>query len=320
MKLFQKKNTGETPSVSPKPALNGASASLALAPRKKELISGRAQLNIRRTLVYIVLVILTLMCLFPIWILLVNMTRTHAQIQTNFSLWFGGHLAENWTAVFNRSNIKLGNGLLNSLFIAFFSSILTCYFSALTAFAIQIYNFKGKSIIFTFILLIMMIPSQVGALGFLQMMTDMKALNKFWPLILPSIASPVVFFYMKQYMEAVLPFEIIEAARVDGASEISIFHIIVLPLMVPALAVQFIFCFVGSWNNLFIPSLLLTGDVTKETIPIIISKFTDNSNPINFDLGQVYVAIGLAIIPLVIMYLFFSRFIIKGMTAGAVKG
>lgn len=318
MKLFVKKNDSKTPTVSPNVSASGAS-SLALAPRKKESISGKTQLTIRRVFVYIVLVILTLLCLFPIWILLVNMTRTHAQISTSFSLWFGTHLSENWSAVFARTNIKLDKALLNSLLIAFFSSVLTCYFSALTAFAIQIYNFKGKNIIFTFILLIMMIPSQVGALGFLQMMNDMHATNKFWPLILPAIASPVVFFYMKQYMESVLPFEIVEAARVDGASEFSIFHIIVLPLMVPALAVQFIFCFVGSWNNLFIPSLLLSKE-DMQTVPIVISKFTDTSNPINFDLGQVYVAIGLAIIPLIIMYLIFSRFIIKGMTAGAVKG
>lgn len=277
-------------------------------------------LNVRRVLIYIILILLTLLCLFPIWIMLVNMTRTNGNIQTSFSLWFGTNLANNWVNVFSRTNIKLQSAFLNSLLISTCSSLLACYFSALTAYAIQVYDFKGKNIVFTFILLIMMIPTQVSALGFVSMIKDMGALNTFWPLILPSVASPIVFFYIKQYLQATLPYEIIEAARVDGASEIRTFHQLVLPILTPALAVQFIFTFVGSWNNLFVPSLLITGDINKETLPIVISRFTDTSNPINFDLGQVYVVLALAIIPLVIMYLIFSKFIIKGMTSGAVKG
>jgi len=264
------------------------------------------------------------MCLLPIWILLVNMTRSHGDISTSFSFWFGTYLVQNTKNAMAQSNIKIAQSLLNSLFISFFSSVLCVYFSALTAYAIHIYNFKGKTIIFNFILLIMMIPTQVSALGFIQMVTGwetaMNVRNQFWPLILPSISSPITFFFMKQYMDSTLPFEMVEAGRVDGASEIRIFHTLVLPIILPALAVQFIFSFVSSWNNLFVPSMLLNGDITRETIPMVIAKFTDSSNPINFDLGQVYVAMGYAILPPIIVYLIFSRFIIKGMTAGAVKG
>jgi multiple sugar transport system permease protein len=298
-------------------------ASEALA-REPRTVSGKITLNIRRVLIYIALGILTLMCLFPIWILLVNMTRTHAQISTTLSFWFGTNLIENTKNALAQTNVKIAQSLLNSLFISFFSSLFCVYFSALTAYAIHIYNFKGKEIIFNFILLIMMIPTQVSALGFIQMVTGwetaMNVKNQFWPLILPSISSPVTFFFMKQYLEATLPYELVEAGRVDGANEFKIFHRLVLPIMLPALAVQFIFAFVGSWNNLFVPSMLLNGDITRETIPMVIAKFTDTSNPINFDLGQVYVAMGYAVLPPVLVYLVFSRFIIKGMTAGAVKG
>lgn len=298
-------------------------ASEALA-REPRTISGKITLNIRRVLIYIALGILTLMCLFPIWILLVNMTRTHAQISTTLSFWFGTNLIENTKNALAQTNVKIAQSLLNSLFISFFSSLFCVYFSALTAYAIHIYNFKGKEIIFNFILLIMMIPTQVSALGFIQMVTGwetaMNVKNQFWPLILPSISSPMTFFFMKQYLEATLPYELVEAGRVDGANEFKIFHRLVLPIMLPALAVQFIFAFVGSWNNLFVPSMLLNGDITRETIPMVIAKFTDTSNPINFDLGQVYVAMGYAVLPPVLVYLVFSRFIIKGMTAGAVKG
>jgi multiple sugar transport system permease protein len=298
-----------------------ASEALSRAPKT---ISGKVMLNARRALVYIVLILLTILCLFPVWILLVNMTRSHGDISMNFSLWFGTNLVANTQNSFAQSNVKIGQSLLNSLFISFLSSTLCVYFSALTAYAIHIYNFKGKELIFNFILLIMMIPTQVSAIGFIQMVQGWESAagvkNQFWPLILPSISSPVTFFFMKQYLESTLPYEIVEAGRVDGASEIRIFHQIVLPIMVPALAVQYIFSFVSSWNNLFVPSMLLSGDINRETIPIVISKFTDSSNPINFDLGQVYVAMGYAIMPLLIIYLIFSRFIIKGMTAGAVKG
>jgi multiple sugar transport system permease protein len=298
-------------------------ASEALA-REPRTVSGKITLNIRRVLIYIALGILTLMCLFPIWVLLVNMTRTHAQISTTLSFWFGTNLIENTKNALAQTNVKIAQSLLNSLFISFFSSLFCVYFSALTAYAIHIYNFKGKEIIFNFILLIMMIPTQVSALGFIQMVTGwetaMNVKNQFWPLILPSISSPVTFFFMKQYLEATLPYELVEAGRVDGANEFKIFHRLVLPIMLPALAVQFIFAFVGSWNNLFVPSMLLNGDITRETIPMVIAKFTDTSNPINFDLGQVYVAMGYAVLPPVLVYLVFSRFIIKGMTAGAVKG
>jgi multiple sugar transport system permease protein len=292
--------------------------------RAPKTLSGKAVLNIRRVLVYAILIALTFLCLFPIWIMLVNMTRSNGDIQQNFSWWFGQSLVDNTKNAWAQTNLKIGRSLLNSLFISVCSSTLCVYFSALTAYAIHIYNFKGKNLVFNFILLIMMIPTQVSALGFIQMVTGWESAlhqqNMFWPLIIPAICSPVTFFFMKQYLESTLPYEIVEAARVDGASEIRIFHQIILPIMIPALAVQFIFAFVGSWNNLFVPSMLLNGDINRETIPMVIAKFSDSSNPISFDLGQVYVAMGYAIMPLVIMYLCFSRFIIKGMTAGAVKG
>lgn len=290
-----------------------------LAVRKKSA-SQKVILNTRRVLIYLVLAVLTLLCLFPIWSVIVNMTRAHGDISTSISLLFGSHFAENWNNVFSRTNIKVGTALFNSFIVAFLSATLCTYFSCLTAYGLQVYNFKGKGVIFTFILLIMMIPTQISAVGFVKMMQSMGATDTLWPLIVPSIASPVVFFYMKQYMEANLPMEMIEAARVDGASEIRVFHQMILPIMVPAVAVQFIFTFVGSWNNLFIPSLLLTKNVNMQTIPVVISKFNDDSNPMSFDYGQVYVVLGLAILPLLVIYLVFSRFIISGMTAGSVKG
>lgn len=116
---------------------------------------------------------------------------------------------------------------------------------------------------FTFILAVMMIPTQVTALGFLQLLGKIGLDDSFVPLIVPSIAAPVTFFYMKQYMESNLPLELVEAARIDGSSEFNTFNKIVFPLMKPAIAVQAIFTFVQSWNNYSIPALVLHSDKRK---------------------------------------------------------
>jgi|LAHS01.1.fsa_nt_gb multiple sugar transport system permease protein len=286
---------------------------------KKISMSYRVQLTVKRILVYAVLALLAFLCIFPLWTLLVNMTRSHGNISgSGFSWWFGNYLSQNWNKAFSDAHLPLGSALRNSFIVSISVTILTCYFSCLTAYSFNVYSFKGKGIIFSFIMLIMMIPTQVSAMGFVQMMRSWKMLNSLWPLILPSICSPVVFFYMNQYMHSILPYELVEAARVDGCSEIGIFHKIVLPIMKPAIAVQAIFAFVGSWNNYFIPALLISDDGTK-TLPLIIAA-VKASDPSSFDLGKVYCLVGISIIPLVIVYLILSRFIIKGVTAGAVKG
>ena len=171
---------------------------------------------------------------------------------------------------------------------------------------------------FTFILGIMMIPTQVTALGFLQLIRKMNLMDSFIPLIIPSIAAPAVFFYMKQYMESTLPKELLEAARMDGAGEFRTFNQIALPLMKPAIAVQAIFAFVGSWNNYFTPALVLESD-NKKTLPILIATLR-SADFLKFDMGQVYMMIAFSIIPVIIVYLILSKHIVSGLAVGAVKG
>ena len=188
----------------------------------------------------------------------------------------------------------------------------------MTAYAIHAYEFKLKKFMFTFILGIMMIPTQVTALGFIQLMRKMHLMNSFIPLIIPAIAAPAVFFYMKQYMESTLPLELLEAARIDGAGEFRTFNQIALPLMKPAIAVQAIFSFVGSWNNYFTPALILTDD-KKKTLPILIATLR-SADYLKFDMGQVYMMITFSILPVIIVYLILSKNIVSGLAVGAVKG
>ena len=272
----------------------------------------------RKILVYAVLIFLTFLCLFPFYTLIINATRSHPEIQKGFSAFPGKSLFINFKNVFDNANLPVFRGMLNSLFISACTAGLATYFSALTAYGIHAYNFKGKRTAFSFILMIMLVPTQVSALGFLRQMIAMGLRDSFVPLIIPAISAPTVVFFMKQYMESVVPLEIVEAARIDGANEFYAFNKIIIPIMKPAIAVQAIFIFVGSWNNYFMPSLLLESP-EKKTLPILIAQLR-SADFLKFDVGQVYMLIALAIFPTVLVYLLLSKNIIGGITLGGVKG
>ncbi|MBQ9664756.1 MAG: carbohydrate ABC transporter permease [Oscillospiraceae bacterium] len=278
----------------------------------------KAQLTALRVLVYAILIFLSILCLFSFYMLIINASRSNGQLQAGFTLIPGGHMMDNLKNAWTDASINIPRGLLNSFMIAALTAVLTTYFSALTAYGIHAYDFKLKNIAFTFIMAIMVIPSQVSAAGFVQICYKYNLTNNFLMLILPGIAAPVVFFYMKQYMESTLPMEIVEAARVDGSNEFRTFNTIILPMMKPAIAVQLIFSFVQSWNNYFLPSLLLTKAEMK-TVPIMIAQLR-SADYSKFDMGKVYMFILLAILPVLVVYIFLSRSIIKGVTAGSVKG
>ena len=258
--------------------------------KKRSDRKDKVVLNIQRTLCYIVLILLSILCLFSFYVLVINTTRSHPDIQKGFSLLPGRSFLNNLKNLLKDANLPVLSGMFNSLVVAGGSALLSVYFSALTAYAIHAYNFRFKNLAFTIIMVIMMVPTQVSALGFVDQMSKMRLMNSFIPLIVPSIASPVVFFFIKQYMDSVLPIELVEAARIDGAHEFRIFNQIVLPLMKPAIAVQAIFTFVSSWNNYFIPSLIINRD-SKKTLPILIAQLR-SADFLKFDMGKVYMMPG----------------------------
>ena len=278
----------------------------------------KVMLTVSRIVVYTILIFLAVMCLFSFYMLIVNSTRSNADLQGGFRLTFSDQFFINLRNAWTDASIDIPQGMLNSFIIAASSAVLSTYFSALTAYGIHAYDFRLKKAAFTFIMAIMVIPNQVYAVGFYQMCVRLGWTNSFVPLILPGIAAPVVFFYMKQYMESVLPMEIVDAARVDGAGEFFTFNRIILPMLKPALAVQLIFSFVQSWNNYFLPALLLDKAEMK-TVPIMIAQLR-SADYSKFDMGKVYMFILLAILPVLIVYICLSKFIIKGVTAGSVKG
>ncbi len=276
-----------------------------------------ASVHARRIIAYLVLIIVSFFCLFWFYILFINATRSHSELGAGFTPIPSTHLMENWSNLKN-GTLPIFTGMLNSLIISVTTAALATYFSTMTAYAIHAYDFKAKKPVFTFILMVMMIPTQVTALGFLQLIDKMGLDNSAIPLIVPAIASPAVFFYMKQYMDSTLPLSLVEAARIDGSGEFRTFNQIVVPLMKPAIAVQAIFSFVGSWNNYFTPALVLHDDA-KKTLPILIAQLR-SADWLKFDMGQVYMMIAFSIFPVIIIYLILSRYIVGGVTLGGVKG
>ena len=281
-------------------------------------LRARRQLKASRFVVYVILIFLSVLSLFSFYMLIVNASRSNADLQGGFRLLPSNYFLKNLKNAWTDASINVPRGMLNSFIIASFTAVLSTYFSALTAYGIHAYDFKLKKVAFTFIMAVMVIPNQVSAVGFYQMCVKLGWTNSYLPLILPGIAAPVVFFYMKQYMESVLPMEIVDAARVDGSGEFRTFNTIILPMLKPALAVQLIFTFVESWNNYFITALLLDKAEMK-TVPLMIAQLR-SADYSKFDMGKVYMFILLAILPVVVVYIFLSKSIIKGVTAGSVKG
>lgn len=288
----------------------------------------RRKVKTKATIRFIVCLIITIIALLPLYIVLINATRSNEEIiASGVSLIPGTNLIENFknltdpdyaNGVYYRS-FDLLVGYRNSLIISVSSTILTVFFSAATAYGLTVYDFKGKKFATTFILMVMMVPMQVVSTGFLEFMADLKLLNNYIPLIIPAIAAPSTVFFMLQYMKSSFPLDIVEAARIDGCGEFRTFMSISLPIFKPAFAVQAIFAFVASWNNFYTPSMILVnGDKSMRTMPMMVAGIMGLSTATDY--GVTNLAVILSILPIVIIYLALSKFIVKGVALGAVKG
>lgn len=278
---------------------------------------------VRSAFIYLGLILLTLICLLPILILIVNATRFHNDIiDQGLTLMPSKYLFYNIkTLGSNKLYTQFYHpliGMKNSFIIAGSCAALTVFFAALTAYGIVVYDFKLKGPMFTFIIAVMMVPAQVSAVGFMKMLVNWNLLNSYIPLIVPAIAPPAIVFFMRQYLLSSFPLDIIEAARIDGSGEFRTFLTIAVPLMKPAFAVQAIFAFIAKWNDYYNQSLvIINGKYEISTMPMMVQGvLAIDRNP---DYGANYAAIFLSIIPVVVVYLVLSKFIIGGVAAGGVK-
>lgn len=267
--------------------------------------------------IYIVCIFFAILSIWPFIIMVVNSTRSTYEIQQHaVSFIPSSYLLYNWN-VFDGKSFNVFSGLKNSAIIAGCSTVLTIYFSTLTAYALVAYQWKLKNAFFTFILSVMMIPAVVTSIGTYQFMYQIGLSNNLLALIIPAVSAPAAVFFMRQFMVASFPLEILDSARVDGSPEFRTFNQIALPIMKPAMATQGIFSFVGTWNNLFLPSILLTKR-DLYTLPVMVSQLKGDIYKVEY--GCVYLGLTLTVLPLFIIYFALSKYIIAGVALGSVKG
>ena len=274
-------------------------------------------LHIKKFFVYLFMIFLVLLAIVPIYLLLINATRSTEQINEGISLIPGSfhQVAYNWHALTSRG-FQIQQGFFNSLYLAVLMTLFGVYFSAMTAYGLHVYQFKGRRLVWGVILVIMMLPTSLSFIGFYQFVARLKLLNSYIPLIVPTIASAGTVLFLRQYLQSVLSMELIDAARIDGAGEFRTFNTIILPIITPAIAAQSIFSFVGSWNNFFTPFVLISS-TKKYTLPMLVQMLRGDIYRTEY--GGIYLGIAVSLVPILIFYSFMSRFIISGITMGGIK-
>lgn len=274
----------------------------------------KEKVKTKLTLTYLFLIFLAVISILPFYSMIIGCTHDNAALATSFQLVPGKYLAANFERL--NSNVNIFRGILNSLFIAVLYTAISTYVGALTAYGFAKYRFRGNRVLFWIVLGTMMLPGQLGIIGYFQLMNDIHLLDHFAALILPSFATPVMVYWNRQYIDAYVPDELIESARVDGCGELKIFNKIIFPVIIPGVATQAIFTFVQSWNTYVQPSILLFSQ-DKFTLPVLVQQM---QGVYKTDYGVVYLGVTLSVIPILIMFMFCSKKILEISMAGAVKG
>ena len=271
--------------------------------------------NSKRSMIYVFCTFLSVLAIVPFWIMIVNATRSSQAIQQGVSLIPGTYLKYNWN-VLSTKNFNVSIGFKNSAIIAFSSTILSVYFSAMTAYGFKVYQFRGNKFLYAVVMAIIMIPGQVTGTGFFMFMYQLGLVDNRLALIIPSIASAATVFFFRQYLEANLQISLVEAARIDGCGEFRTFNNIILPIMVPAMATMGIMAVIGSWNNYLTPLMLFTKPDLK-TLPMMVNELRGDIYRTEY--GSIYLGLTMTALPLIIVYFAFSKFIIAGVALGGVK-
>jgi len=262
---------------------------------------------------WFVLSIITLVSLFPFYVMLMMSTYYSEDIFKGLPLVPSDYWLENMKTVFKSNFVRV---YANSLIVSIASVLIGVLTSVMIGFAVSKYQFRLKRFLHYFIIVGMMVPSQVGLIGYVIEMRAFGFGNTLLPVILVWSAWPFGAFFMIQFIRDAIPNELIECARMDGASEPRILFHIAMPILAPGLATLSMLAFLWSWNNYLLP-LVTINDPNNYTIPLFISTlgFVHRT-----DYGARMGALALSIIPVLLLFLLGGRTFIKGITAGAVKG
>lgn len=275
--------------------------------------TGKINRKVTNVIMYIILITLLLLSVVPFYLVIINSTHSNFDIVTKLNLGIGRNLMENYREM--QASVNIWRGFCNSMVIAVFNTLLVAYFGAFTAYGFAKFNFPGKGILFGVVLASMMLPAQLSMIGFYQLCLKLKMLNTYWPFIIPGVANATTVFFLRGIIEKSIPDSLIEAARLEGCGEIGIFNRLILPCCIPGVMTMCIFNFVSSWNNYMGPLVVMNKN-NMYTLPVMISMI---KGLYQYDYGAMYLAIAISVVPIILVYCVLSRYIIDGLTAGAVK-
>lgn len=261
----------------------------------------------------IILILMTLVMFFPLYIVFVMGTYYSEDIFKGLPILPSDYFLTNLKLVISKGFFS---AYLNSITVSVTSVILSVLVSTMIGFALAKYNFKGKKFIFAFVMAIMMIPGQISMIGYMLEMRKMNLINTLLPLIFTWAAHPLGAFLMMQFISDGIPDELLESARLDGCSEPGIFFKIVIPCIKSGFVTLATLVFLWSWNNYVLP-LILINKQELFTIPLMVNNL---SNAFRSDYGAIMCALGLSVLPMIVIFSLCSRTFIQGIAAGAVKG
>ncbi|MGO4707121.1 carbohydrate ABC transporter permease [Microvirga sp. 2MCAF38] len=269
-----------------------------------------------RIAVHIALILYTILAIGPIFLIIINAFKTRRAI---FSDPLGFPDARTFTTIgFDQVFAKSDFGLyfVNSLTVTLVSLGLIILIGAMAAWALTEYRFTGNTIIALYLAIGIMVPIRLGSVSILRMMVDLNLVNTLTALILIYVAQglPLAILILGEFIQQI-PKDLRDAARCDGVSEYRIFGSIILPLITPAIATVAVFTMVPIWNDLWFPLILAPGD-GKQTVTLGVQQFIGQYVT---DWNAVLASLTLAIAPILILYLLFSRYLVRGLTSGAVK-
>jgi multiple sugar transport system permease protein len=265
---------------------------------------------------YAMLAVGALIMLAPFWYMMVYATHTNADIlSVPPPSWFGNHLIANLADLVQRRP-HFWHSLALSLWIAAATAALNLFFCSLAGFAFAMYEFRWKEQLFGFVLATMLMPGFVSMIPTILIMQALGWIDTTRALIVPGACGALGIFMMRQYMSSSIPRELVEAARMDGCGEFDIYWRVVLPLLGPALGTLGLITFIGSYNN-FVGALLVLRDQDHYTAPLVLRSLQGTSG---ITWGALSAGAAVTVLPLLVLFAFYSRRLIDGLTAGAVKG
>jgi lactose/L-arabinose transport system permease protein len=260
---------------------------------------------------YIFLIIFTIFSVFPLYWMITAATNTTVEVAQG-KIWFGANLIENFKNLLNST--KLWGAMGNSFLFAAVQTVLTLFICSLAGFGFELYHDKWKDVLFGVLLMAMMIPGVATMIPLFKMMSKMKLLSSVWGFVLPTIATPFMIMMFRQNSRN-FPTEVMDAARIDGLGEFSIFFRIYMPMMKSTYAAAAVITFMNSWNSYLWPRVVMTDPNSAKTMPILIANLTSGYTT---DYGMLMLAVLFCSLPTVIVFFILQKQFAQGIT-GAIK-